>query len=124
MKSSDRDLNVISINLNTDPLTPPAIALDQRNGVYVEGETVTLTCTTSGEHRGKIYFYEEQRLLTFVQLLTKDNTGQFSVTNRHQGKHYQCKYGIYAKARWLESQLSEAVAITVTGEWRELDSVD
>ncbi|XP_072102358.1 Fc receptor-like protein 5 [Mobula birostris] len=96
-----------------DPLTPPDIALDRPNGVYAEGETAILTCTVSGEHRGKMFFYRNKRLMTTHELRTKANTGVFVVTSSFHGSRYQCKYGTYAKARWLESQLSEAVTLTV-----------
>ncbi|XP_067837063.1 immunoglobulin superfamily member 1-like [Heptranchias perlo] len=108
----------------TGPLTPPRISLDRSTGVYLDGETVTITCTVTGEYRGKIYFYRDNQLLSSHELFTKNNTGTFTVTGANQEGRYQCKYGTTVKRRRLKSQLSEAVTVTISGLSKPNISVD
>uniref|UniRef100_UPI00398E60D0 immunoglobulin superfamily member 1-like n=1 Tax=Pristiophorus japonicus TaxID=55135 RepID=UPI00398E60D0 len=96
-----------------DSLTPPVISLDQPAGVYLQGEAVTITCTVNRKYRGKIDLYRNSELLSSRELFTKDNMRTFTVTGPNQGGRYQCKYSASVKTRWLESQLSQAVTVTV-----------
>ncbi|XP_048472124.1 immunoglobulin superfamily member 1-like [Rhincodon typus] len=107
-----------------DALTPPGISLDQPSGVYLEGETVTITCITKREYHDKIYFYRNNQLLSSYQLLIKDNIGTFTVSSSSQGGRYQCQYGSFVKTRRLLSQLSEAMTVMITDLSKPTLSVD
>ncbi|XP_067835049.1 Fc receptor-like protein 5 [Heptranchias perlo] len=108
-----------------DPLTTPGISLDQRSGVYVEGEMVTITCTVSRKNRDQTYnFYREQKLLNSGQITTENNIGTFPVTGTNQGGRYYCQYGIYVKTRRLLSQRSKAATVNIADLPKPNISVD
>ncbi|XP_067836794.1 immunoglobulin superfamily member 1-like isoform X3 [Heptranchias perlo] len=108
-----------------DPLTAPAISLDQPSGVYLKGDTVTITCTVAGDYRDKTFhFYRDRRLLNSHQIITKDNIGTFTVSRTDQGGSYHCQYGTSVNRRQLWSQLSEDVTVTIADLPKPNISVD
>ncbi|XP_067836797.1 Fc receptor-like protein 5 isoform X1 [Heptranchias perlo] len=97
-----------------DPLTAPAISLDQPSGVYLKGDTVTITCTVAGDYRDKTFhFYRDRQTLYSHQIITKDNIGTFRVSRTDQGGSYHCQYGTSVNRRQLWSQHSEDVTVTI-----------
>ncbi|XP_078390385.1 Fc receptor-like protein 5 [Cetorhinus maximus] len=99
----------------TDQLRKPRITLNQRTGVYVIGETVTITCTVIGDIRKKtFYFTKDEELRNSWQNVTKGNVGTFQVTGRSSDGPYRCQYGISFEGRHLTSTKSEAVTVTTT----------
>ncbi|XP_078069591.1 Fc receptor-like protein 5 [Mustelus asterias] len=97
-----------------DEFAAPVISLDQRTGVYVVGEKITIACTAPGNSPERIVtFYKGNRMLDTRHVVTKDNIGTLMVTNRNQAGQYQCKYGDTVYGQWLESPLSETVTVTV-----------
>ncbi|XP_067837334.1 Fc receptor-like protein 5 [Heptranchias perlo] len=96
------------------PLTAPAISLDQPSGVYLKGDTVTITCTVAGDDRDKTFhFYRDRQTLYSHQIITKDNIGAFTVSRTDQGGSYHCQYGTSVNRRQLWSQHSEDVTVTI-----------
>ncbi|XP_067836598.1 killer cell immunoglobulin-like receptor 3DL1 [Heptranchias perlo] len=101
-------------SVSQGPLTTPGISPDQSTGVYLKGETATITCTVTGDYPNKnFYFYRDRRLLSTDQIITNDNVGTFPVTRADQGGRYQCKYETFINSMWLSSQISEAVTVTI-----------
>ncbi|XP_051901958.1 uncharacterized protein LOC127587589 [Pristis pectinata] len=93
--------------------TLPVIYLDQPTGVYVIGETVTATCTVSGDNRDKA-FYLYADALPARGIITRGNTTTFTVTGGHQRGRYQCLYTTSVNGRLLQSPLSRSVLVTIT----------
>ncbi|XP_067836631.1 osteoclast-associated immunoglobulin-like receptor [Heptranchias perlo] len=103
----------------------PRISPDQPSGVYLKGETVTITCTVAGDYPDKsFHFYRDRRLLNSHQIITKDNIGTFRVTGTDQGGSYHCQYGTSVNRRQFWSQLSEAVRVTIADLPKPNISVD
>ncbi|XP_067836669.1 leukocyte immunoglobulin-like receptor subfamily A member 3 [Heptranchias perlo] len=101
-------------SVSQGPLTTPGISPDESTGVYLKGETATITCTVTGDYPNKnFYFYRDRRLLSSDQIIKKDNVGTFPVTRADQGGRYQCKYETFINSMWLSSQISEAVTVTI-----------
>ncbi|XP_038639212.1 Fc receptor-like protein 5 [Scyliorhinus canicula] len=110
--TSERSENVkITV---VEPLRTPRIYFDQSTGVYVEGETATVSCTFNREyHHEIIFFYRDNQLLPSHQLFRKENSAIFKIVGISQGGRYQCKYGTTIKRRWLESQLSQPIIVSI-----------
>lgn len=100
----------------TETLVQPVLSFDQRSGVYVDGETVTVTCNLHRVEAGFISFYQNYVELTADELLQKWNVGTFPVTGTRQAGMYQCSYGISVETRQFQSQPSEAVRLSVAGQ--------
>ncbi|XP_078390488.1 Fc receptor-like protein 2 [Cetorhinus maximus] len=101
----------------TDPPSTPVISLDQPTGVYVVGETVTITCTVTGDYWDKIFhFYRGDQILSPSQLITKNNIGTVYVTAGTNGEQYSCAYNVSVNGRRIDSPLSEPVIVTVTDD--------
>ncbi|XP_072345305.1 uncharacterized protein [Scyliorhinus torazame] len=99
----------------SDPLAKPRAVLDQWTGVYVRGETLTITCTVTGDHREKYFnFYKDKQRLSFRQIDRKNKIGPFRVTDRSNEGRYACQYGISAGGRQLISPMSETVDVTIS----------
>ncbi|XP_072350425.1 platelet endothelial cell adhesion molecule-like, partial [Scyliorhinus torazame] len=99
----------------SDPLAKPRAVLDQWTGVYVRGETLTITCTVTGDHREKYFnFYKDKQRLSFRQIDRKNKIGPFRVADRSNEGRYACQYGISAGGRQLISPMSETVDVTIS----------
>ncbi|XP_078059674.1 Fc receptor-like protein 5 [Mustelus asterias] len=96
-----------------EQLRKPRISLSEPTGVYVVGETVTITCTAFGDNRDKTFhFYKGVQRLTSSGIDTKDNIGTFRNTGRSSEGPYQCQYEISIRNRQLISPMSESVTVT------------
>ncbi|GCB81071.1 hypothetical protein scyTo_0021777, partial [Scyliorhinus torazame] len=100
-----------------DPLEKPRAALDQWTGVYVRGETPTITCTVTGDNREKYFnFYKDKQLLSSRQIDSNVNIGTYRATDRRSEGRYACQYGIPGGGRQLISPMSETVEVTISGK--------
>ncbi|XP_041036016.1 Fc receptor-like protein 5 isoform X2 [Carcharodon carcharias] len=109
----------------TDPLTIPVISLDQTTGVYAVGETITMTCTVTGDNREKMfYFYKVSQRLDTRQITSKANMLTFPNTSLNHGGQYQCKYKITVQSRQFSSKKSEAATVTIAELPEPFISVD
>ncbi|XP_041036023.1 platelet endothelial cell adhesion molecule-like isoform X3 [Carcharodon carcharias] len=96
-----------------EPLRKSVITIDQSTGVYVIGETVTMTCSVTGDDRQKTFnFYKDDALQYSRRLDTNVNTGTLPVAGKRSKVRYQCQYGISIGGRHLTSPKSEAVTVT------------
>ncbi|XP_041036021.1 basement membrane-specific heparan sulfate proteoglycan core protein-like isoform X2 [Carcharodon carcharias] len=99
-----------------EPLRKSVITIDQSTGVYVIGETVTMTCSVTGDDRQKTFnFYKDDALQYSRRLDTNVNTGTLPVAGKRSKVRYQCQYGISIGGRHLTSPKSEAVTVTTRG---------
>ncbi|XP_041035994.1 basement membrane-specific heparan sulfate proteoglycan core protein-like [Carcharodon carcharias] len=100
--------------ITTDPLKIPVISLDQKTGVYAVGETITMTCTVTGDNRQKrFYFYKRYQQLSSSPYITKTNTLTFANTSPSHSGQYQCKYRTAVQSRQFDSKQSQAVLVTI-----------
>ncbi|XP_038644284.1 uncharacterized protein LOC119960746 isoform X2 [Scyliorhinus canicula] len=99
----------------SDPPATPEVSLDQRTGVYVPGEQVTITCTATVDHQStKFFIHKETRQIYYQNVVTVGNSGTFRVTGKEQGGRYKCKYRTAVKQREIWSKFSKAVSVTIT----------
>ncbi|XP_078069596.1 immunoglobulin superfamily member 1-like [Mustelus asterias] len=97
-----------------DPLTAPVVSLDQKSGVYIVGEKVTITCTVTGDYRYRtFYFYKDNDRLWFGRQFTRENSATYTVTYTNTIVNYKCQYGCSIKGTWLESKFSNMVTPTI-----------
>ncbi|XP_072350744.1 immunoglobulin superfamily member 1-like, partial [Scyliorhinus torazame] len=109
----------------SDPLKKPRAVLDQSTGVYVRGETLTITCTVTGDNREKYFnFYKDKQRLSSRQIVRNDNFGTFRATGRRSEGRYACQYEISVSGRQLISRMSETVEVTISDLHKPHLSVD
>ncbi|XP_041036000.1 Fc receptor-like protein 5 isoform X2 [Carcharodon carcharias] len=98
----------------TDPLKTPVIYLDQATGVYAVGQTITMTCTVTGDNREKMfYFYKGHQQLPFNT--SSRNTETFTFPNSglsHSGQ-YRCQYRVTVRSRQFDSKQSQAITVAI-----------
>ncbi|XP_078060532.1 Fc receptor-like protein 5 [Mustelus asterias] len=105
--------NVVTPTI-ADPLTAPVVSLDQQSGVYIVGEKVTITCTVTGDHRDRtFYFYKDNNPLHSRLISTRDKSVTYTVTGINIRVDYKCRYGYSIKGRRLESEFSNVVTPTL-----------
>ncbi|XP_078390492.1 Fc receptor-like protein 5 [Cetorhinus maximus] len=98
----------------TDPQKMPVISLDETTGVYAVGETITMTCTVTGDNREKrFHFYKGHQQLPSSPIITNTNTLTFPNTSLSHSGQYQCQYRVTVQSRQFDSKKSQAVTVII-----------
>jgi len=108
-------LTEISIPSHTGHLPKPQILLDRTDGVYLQTENVTLTCTVETHCSDKTFnIYKDGQHSNLPPVSTRDKSARFSFAALNQGGLYQCYY--WCQSEGSSSPVSESVRVTITGE--------
>ncbi|XP_078390381.1 Fc receptor-like protein 5 [Cetorhinus maximus] len=108
-----------------DPQKMPVISFDETTGVYAVGETITMTCTVTGDNREKrFHFYKGLQQLPSSPIITNTNTLTFPNTSLSHSGQYQCQYRVTVQSRQFDSKKSQAVTVIIADPPEPYISVD
>ncbi|XP_067878173.1 uncharacterized protein [Heterodontus francisci] len=104
-----------------------SISLDHQSGLYLKGDTATITCLdTKQSHVNTFHFYKNKSILRSLDIVSHHHFASITISNIshiNQG-NYTCKSEMTVSGRRLMSHISNAVLLTVVEVFQPVISIE